>query len=157
MYIIVGIDPGKSVGIACLDLNGNLIMASHMSNVGMGWVTNAINGVGTPAIIAGDKPEAGALVRKINAHFNSRLFLPAREFKIEEKRMAAKRAGIKNPHERDAYVAAISAYHAFANKFKQIERKAALERYANPEQIKAKVISKYSVKEAAEGKKANRK
>jgi predicted RNase H-like nuclease (RuvC/YqgF family) len=157
MHLIVGIDPGKTVGIACLDLNGRLVLASHMPNAGMGWITNTINSTGTPSIIASDKPNASSLVRKINAYFNSRLFSPDREFKIEEKRAAARRIGIKNPHERDAYVAAISAYHAFENKFKQIERKAASERYADAEAIKAKVIAKYSISEAVEDRKANRK
>jgi len=155
MYLIVGIDPGKTTGIACLDLNGKLVLAKHMQFAGAEWITSTISKAGTPVIIASDKRNASETVRKINATFSSRLFCPGRELKIKEKRAAAKGATIKDPHERDAYVAAISAYRAYANKFKQIEHMA-LERMSDAERVKAKVVGKYSISEAIENRKANR-
>ncbi len=155
MYLIVGVDPGKTTGIACLDLNGRLVLTEHMRSAGQEWITSTINRAGTPVIIASDRRSASATVRKINAAFNSRLFCPERELKIQEKRGAAKSAMIKDPHERDAYVAAISAYRAYANKFKQIEH-IALESNGDAEAIKAKVVGKYSISEAMENRKANR-
>ena len=65
------------------------------------------------------------LVRKINAAFNARLYTPEYEFSIKEKRNFRKQQRIKDIHERDAYFAAMKAYHAFANKLKQAERIAA--------------------------------
>ncbi len=155
MYLIVGIDPGKTTGIACLDLKGRLVLTNHKQFAGLDWITGTINCAGTPVIVASDKREASETVRKINAAFNSRLFCPERELRIHEKRAAAKAALIKDPHERDAYVAAISAYNAYANKFKQIEH-IALEGRGDPEAIKAKVVEKYSINEAMGNRKANR-
>jgi uncharacterized protein len=156
MYIIAGIDPGKTCGIACVDLKGNLVFRAHKAYGGPDWLIGTLNGIGTPVVIASDKPVASGIVRKVNTAFNSKLFSPDREFRIEEKRMAAKALGIKNPHERDAYIAAISAYNAYANKFKQIEHIASGRKYNDVEEIKAKVISKYSIREALENRKANR-
>ncbi len=157
MYLIAGIDPGKTCGIACLSLNGNLVYKDHKTFGGVDWLVSALSRTGTPVIIASDKPDASEIVRKVNTAFNSRLFCPERDFRIEEKRAAAKGIGIKDPHERDAYIAAISAYNAYANKFKQAEHIANESRYQNIEEIKAKVIGKYSIREAIENRKANRK
>lgn len=156
MYLIAGIDPGKRCGIACLDLNGNLIFKDHKTFAGIDWLASTINKIGTPVIVASDKPDASEVVKKVNTVFNSKLFCPDREFKIDEKRAAAKSLGIKNPHERDAYIAAISAYRAYANKFKQIEHMVMESEYRNIDEIKAKVVAKHSIREAIENRKANR-
>ena len=90
MYLIVGIDPGKTCGIACIDLNGKLVFRDHKMFGGVDWFVSSVNKIGTPVIVASDKPKASAMVRKINSAFNAKLFCPDREFKIEEKRIAAK-------------------------------------------------------------------
>jgi predicted RNase H-like nuclease (RuvC/YqgF family) len=157
MYLIAGIDPGKTCGMACLDLNGVLVYRDHMTFGGPDWLVARLNKIGTPVIIASDKPKAGEIVRKVNTAFNARLFCPDREFRIDEKRTAGKARGIKNPHERDAYMAAIAAYNAYANKFKQAEHIAGVSGISNIEEIKAKVVGRYSIKEAMENRRANRK
>jgi uncharacterized protein len=156
MYIIAGIDPGKTCGIACLDLNGRLVITDHRLFGGSGWIVETLNRIGTPVIIASDKPTSSSAVKKINAFFNAKLFTPDREFKVEEKREAAKDNGIKDPHERDAYVAAIAAYRSYANKFKQIEHLAKSNSAVDLEKVKAKVVAKYSISEAINNRKANR-
>ncbi|MGI0100605.1 MAG: DUF460 domain-containing protein [Candidatus Micrarchaeaceae archaeon] len=156
MYTIAGIDPGKTCGIACLDLDGKLVFKGHMTFGGNDWLVSRLSDIGTPIIIASDKPEAGSVVRKISAIFNSKLFCPKKDFRVEEKRLAARDMGIKNTHERDAYVAAITAYHAYANKFKQAERLAEKAGRSEIETIKAKVVARYSIKEAMDNRKANR-
>ncbi len=157
MYLIAGIDPGKTCGMACLDLNGNLVFKDHKTFGGADWIINTLNRVGTPVVIASDRTEASPIVRRINSAFNSKLFCPNREIRLAEKRTTAKSLGIKNPHERDAYVAAINAYNSYANKFKQIEHMAVQNELMNIEEIKAKVVGKYSIREAVENRKANRK
>ena len=159
MYLRVGIDPGKTIGIACLNLDGKLLLKDHVPFGNLEWIVNTINKTGTPLIVASDKPETSTTIKKVKAAFNARLFSPQREFKISEKRLSAKELGITNPHERDAYVAAISAYHAYANKLKQAERIANAEgsnSQQSIEEIKAKVIRKYSINEALANRKANR-
>jgi len=155
MYLIVGIDPGKTCGIACLNLDGSLIFKDHKRFGGTDWIISTLNGIGTPVIVASDKPQASDMVKKINTAFNATLFTPDREYKIGEKRMTGKNLGIKDPHERDAYTAAINAYRNYANKFKQIEHIAP--KNTDIDEIKAKVVGKYSIREAIENRKANRK
>ena len=76
MYLIAGIDPGKTSGIACLDLRGNLILKDHKTFGGSEWLISTLNKVGTPVVVASDKPNASEIVKKVNTAFNSRLFCP---------------------------------------------------------------------------------
>ena len=70
-----------------------------------------------------------------------------------EKRELSKGLNIKNVHERDAYVAARKAFNAYKSKFMQIDSSVEAQRR---EEIKAKVIKKFSISEALENKKAGR-
>ncbi len=156
MDILVGIDSGKTVGVACLDFNGKLLAHLHRRFAGMESIVSDIRMVGTPVLVAADKPVPSDLIRKINAAFNARLYTPEYEFSAKEKRAASRNESISDIHERDAYFAALKAYHAFANKLKQAERIAAKNGITNVDDIKAKVIRKYSISEAITGKEANR-
>ncbi len=151
MDLIVGIDAGKTCGIACVDFNGSLVTSMHLRFAGLEGIIAHIREIGTPVIVAGDKPVPSLLVRKINAAFNARIFTPEREFSMSEKRITADRAPIRDIHERDAYFAAIKAYNAFANKLNHVARIAALSGIENVDEIKAKVIRKHSVSEAMAG------
>ena len=156
MYTIVGIDPGKTSAIAAVDLNGRLVHSAHMRFGGMDWLVREAQSSGTPAVVASDRPDVSPAVRKINAAFNARLFYPNRELTSDEKREISKGVELKDPHERDAYAAAIKAYRAYANKFKQAEHIARLMSAAEVDRIKLKVVNKYSISEAITEKKANR-
>ncbi|MCL4411498.1 DUF460 domain-containing protein [Candidatus Marsarchaeota archaeon] len=157
MHIIVGIDTGKTSAIACLNLNGKLVHSSHMADAGVGRLVEAIRAVGVPDIIATDKPASTSfIIRKVNAAFNSVLYAPRKSIPLSEKKTAAKENNIKNQHERDAYVAAIGAYNAYANKLKQAERAAKERNFDDIDALKSKVIHKYSVDEVMMNRKANR-
>jgi predicted RNase H-like nuclease (RuvC/YqgF family) len=155
MYLIVGVDPGKTIGVACLNLKGNLMASGHYPNESLESVINEIKKVGTPVIVAGDKSNPSELVRKVNSSFNAHLFSPKREFTMELKRRIGRSATLTNQHECDAYAAALSAYNHYSNKFKQIDHMGVAEE-SEREKIKRQVVTKHSVYEAQTGKKANR-
>lgn len=155
-HIIVGIDPGKTSAIACLTFDGKLIMASHRANAGLEWMVSKIREIGVPSVIAIDKKNPSAMAKKLNSIFNSRLVMPEKDISMKEKRRMSKDAGISNPHERDAYSAALKAYHAMANKLNQAEHISRVMNVNDTDSIKAKVFNKYSISEAIHGKKANR-
>jgi hypothetical protein len=156
MDILVGIDTGKTCGIACIDLNGRLVAHIHNRFVGFEWIVSEIRKVGTPAVIASDKPVPSELIKRVNAAFNARLYAPECDFSAREKRSASKGSAISDIHERDAYFAAMKAYCAFSNKLKQAERIAVESRVSDIDGIKAKVLRKYSISEAISGREANR-
>ena len=157
-HLVVGLDVGKNSAIACLDLRGNTVLLMHGTSMGFDGMVEVIRNAGVPSIIAGDKKHTNALVRRINAAFNSRLFEPQADITLEEKRNAVKGTGIKNEHERDAYAAAFKAYNYYVSKLRHVERVASKRSFHEMEadMVMSKVISRYSVSEALEGRKANR-
>ncbi len=155
-HIIVGIDSGKTSAIACLSLDGRLMYMDHKTFAGIDWIVENIRKIGTPSVIATDKRNPNHVIRKVNAAFNSRLFCPSSDISLEDKRMLARSIGIKDRHERDAYSAAIKAYHIYANKLKQAEHILRERRIDDFDSIKAKIIDRYSMNEAMTGKEANR-
>lgn len=154
LHLIVGIDTGKTLAYACLDLNGDFIYAAHKASHGVGWLISDIEKRGVPSIVTCDR-EPNDIVRKVAAAFHSRLLYPKRELSIAQKREITEPFGIRNPHERDACSAAVKAYNSYSNKLKQAERIA--KGNSEMDLIKAKIIQKHSIEEAISKKEAHRK
>lgn len=152
----MGIDPGMSVGVACLDLNGKVVMLKSGSAKGREWIVEQAKSAGIPIIVASDKSEPGDIVKKTCSAFNALLFVPQKDIELSVKRRIAKDQNIKNPHERDAYVAAFVAYKHFLNKFRQIEHIARQKGIEDSSRLKAMVVLKHSLDEAISGKYSNR-
>ena len=155
MHIIVGIDTGKTVAFTALNLDGKHISSKHIASGGIDWLIDSIGKIGIPSVIACDK-EPNYVARKVAASFNARLFYPKREMSVDLKMLIVKRFGITNPHERDSCAAAVKAYNAYANKLKQAGHIERMQNVREVDEIKAKVIEKYSIEEAISGKEANR-
>jgi len=157
MHIIVGVDTGKTSAIACLSLDGKLLYSAHKRQADESWFISMIHSIGMPVIIASDKTRpTNNNIRKINATFNATIFYPEKVITQKEKKQLAKVTGLKDQHERDAYSAALKAYNAHSNKLRQAERIASSMHISNTDAIKAKVIKRYSVKEAIENRVAHR-
>lgn len=154
MHLIVGIDPGKTSAIACLDLSGRLVCASHKTFAGVEWFIEEISKAGIPSVIACDR-EPDDVARKISAAFNVRI-RSRHEGSVLAKREYARRFNINNPHERDACYAAIKAYNRFANKLHQAEHIAREQKVSEIDKIQAKILERYSIEEAINNKTANR-
>ncbi|MGC8571900.1 MAG: DUF460 domain-containing protein [Candidatus Micrarchaeia archaeon] len=148
MHIIIGLDTGKTIAIAALDLNGKLIITMHKSSVNVEWIIHEIEKIGSPSIIAYDKIQPQEIVKKVSAAFNCKIYLPHNTITVKEKQQIAKTYNIKNAHERDALTSAIKAYNYYSNKLNQVEHKARENSIEDIDYLKAKVINKHSVKEA---------
>ncbi|MGI0141445.1 MAG: DUF460 domain-containing protein [Candidatus Micrarchaeales archaeon] len=153
-HIIVGVDPGKSAAIACLDLEGNPIHIDYSRFVGFDWFVDKIKNVGTPVIIASDKKNSTHTINKLAAAFGAHVFMPDQDISVKRKEEVAAGKKIGNLHERDALVAAITAYNAYAHKFKQAEKLARQTKYENVDKLKAMIVKKYSIYDTINNKKA---
>jgi predicted RNase H-like nuclease (RuvC/YqgF family) len=120
-YYIVGIDPGNTIGLAFLDLEGKINKVCSFSG-SINDVIKIIEQTGTPTIIATDVNPAPDLAIRIASYFNCRLFVPkiqVREYQkwklIREYEKKEKRRLINNLHERDALASTIIAYREVQN------------------------------------------
>jgi uncharacterized protein len=125
-HIIVGIDPGNTIAIACLSLDGRPIFSKSFDNEGITKAVSVIEEQGTPSLIATDVRPAPSFAIKLSSYFNARLFVPKADMREDEKRQILKRVrqsqpGFgKNNHERDALAAAITAYKENQNSLRSI-------------------------------------
>lgn len=137
-FTIVGIDPGTTVGIAILSLNGELLFLKSFRGIAPGEVVRLIAEYGKPVIIASDVSPIPNSVEKIRRSFNAVPASPGIEVSAEEKISLGKIFGYSNDHERDALTAALLTYKGYKNIFTRIEKKAP--NGADIELIKLRVI-----------------
>ncbi|ASJ02077.1 hypothetical protein A3L09_01745 [Thermococcus profundus] len=149
--IIVGIDPGITVGIAAIDLNGRIVALHSERNMPVGEVFRFVSEVGHPIIVATDVSPAPGFVEKIARSFKAQLFAPRESLRVEEKNELLRDLGITvdDDHQRDALAAAYKAYLRLKPKLEHIDarlREAGLSKKS--EEVKALVIQGYNLGEA---------
>ena len=132
--IIVGFDPGLTVGIAILDLNGNLISLVSCKEIRRSEIISHIIKYGNTVLVATDVYPIPKTVKKLATILNSKIWSPYKCMSIESKIDIVdsylqyennKSLEIsKNAHERDALAAAVKTYRDHLNKFRQITKRA---------------------------------
>ncbi len=145
-YLIAGIDPGTTMALALLSLDGDLI---HLSSSRVTSVAEAIAGIttyGRPLIIASDKKEMPGTVEKIRRSFNAVSFLPKSDIPVPEKYELAADINYSNDHERDAYAAAMMAYRHYKNKFASLSKR--LPPGIALDEVRARVVRGLSLEQA---------
>lgn len=147
-FTIVGLDPGTTVGIAILSLDGDLLYLKSFRGIAPDEVVKLIAEYGKPAVIASDVTPMPGSVEKIRRSFNAVPASPGIEVSAEEKIALGKTFGYSNDHERDALTAALLTYRGYKNIFTRIEKKAPED--ADLELIKLHVIRGDSIEAAVE-------
>ncbi|KUK69793.1 MAG: Uncharacterized protein XD88_1043, partial [Methanocalculus sp. 52_23] len=139
-------DPGTTMALALLSLDGDLI---HLSSSRVTSVAEAIAEItlyGRPLIIASDKKEMPGTVEKIRRSFNAVSFLPKSDIPIPEKYELAADINYTNDHERDAYAAAMLAYRHYKNKFARLSKR--LPPGIALDEVRARVVRGLSLEQA---------
>ncbi|WP_394325587.1 DUF460 domain-containing protein [Methanosarcina barkeri] len=152
-FTIVGIDPGTTVGIAILSLDGELLYLKSSRGMAPDEVVKLIAEYGKPAVVASDVTPMPGSVEKIRRSFNAVPASPGIEVSAEEKIALGRTFGYSNDHERDALTAALLTYRSYKNIFSRIEKKAP--QNADLELIKFYVIRGASIEAAIEKARAS--
>jgi predicted RNase H-like nuclease (RuvC/YqgF family) len=147
-YTIVGIDPGTTMGIAIIDLTGNLIEVFSAKHYSISDAVERIIARGNPLIIASDVTPTPTMVRKISSIFASPVHELDESLSTEEKIALTKGEGYahKNAHERDALAACVNALRSYKKKFVQVQKKTPTG--VDVEEVKALVIKGVSISAA---------
>ncbi len=129
-YIIVGVDPGISTGVAILDLNGNIVDLFTKRWLSRNQLSRILYTYGKPVLIATDVYPPATYVKKLSASLNAHLYSPQRVISIQEKRDIASQISekygirVRDSHQRDALSAAYKCYQYYRIKFEQVEKEA---------------------------------
>lgn len=84
--LIIGIDPGTTLGYAILDLYGNLIKISSSKQIKLSSLIFEIKKYGLQAIIASDVTPPPKSIKGLAASFGAKLVYPKEKLRVEEKR-----------------------------------------------------------------------
>jgi len=94
-WVIVGYDPGLTVGIAIIDLNGNILSLKSFKEASHSDIVLEIISRGRAIIVASDVYPPPKMVKKLAASLNSKIFSPPKVMTIESNQID-KRAHEKN-------------------------------------------------------------
>ena len=158
-YLIVGVDPGISTGLAILTIDGYLLHLMSRRWLSRNQIIRILSEWGKPLIVATDSNPPPTFAKKLATSLNALLYVPKQNLSVKEKREIVSRfienlklqPGIKvyDSHQRDALAAALKAYFAIENKMRQVETVAKNLAINLPiSEIKALVIKGYTVKDA---------
>ncbi|AXV37063.1 MAG: DUF460 domain-containing protein [Methanobacteriaceae archaeon] len=128
---IVGFDPGLTVGIAILNLDGDLVSLKSCKEVSKSDIISHIINFGKTLIISTDVYPPPKMVKKLATLLNAKIYSPKKVISVEDKleivdnylndRSIVERP--ENAHERDSLAAAIKTYKNYQNKLKQIDKR----------------------------------
>lgn len=122
-YLIVGLDPGTTTGIAALDLDGNLLYLASSRQMNMADVIESLYKVGKPLVIASDVQEMPFTVEKIRRAFSAIAFTPKQDTSVEMKMELTAPFEYGNDHERDALSAALDAHRQYRHRFQSLMKR----------------------------------
>jgi predicted RNase H-like nuclease (RuvC/YqgF family) len=114
--VILGIDPGMSVGVAILDLAGTPLLVKSFKTPDRELILRTILSIGRPLLVAVDVAKPPELVEKIASMLDAILYTPEQDLSVEEKNSLTSRyverynVELEDSHARDALAAAIKAY-----------------------------------------------
>lgn len=120
--MIVGVDPGTTVGLAFLNVFGKLLKLESSKELPVNEVVKRISAAGEPLIVASDKSPLPETIKKIAASCSCRVWYPSESLSKDEKNTLVRAYSVQNNHEADALAAALKAYGAYSAKLRQIER-----------------------------------
>ncbi len=107
--LIVGVDPGTTIGYAVLDTRGKLIRARSSKQLELNSIVEEVVQLGSILAIGTDKQKCPQLIEKIAAKTGAKIVLPDYDLPVAEKEsMVQGFAG--NQHEKDSLAAALYAY-----------------------------------------------
>jgi uncharacterized protein len=138
--LIVGLDPGHTVGLAIMDLDGQVLSVKSFKEASRSDVVSHIIGYGKAVLISTDVYPPPKMVKKLSSILKSRIDAPSRFISIESKietveiylneKSSFPRSKVirsdeipQNAHERDALAAALKTYKKYQNKLQQIVKK----------------------------------
>jgi hypothetical protein len=141
--LIVGLDPGVTVGYALLDTSGNLVAVGSKKELSLDNLVKETSNYGRAILVGSDRAKAPGLVHEFAAKFGARIILPDKNLSARQKGRLAKdyvgSAGASNEHEIDALASAVFAFKKIR---RLLDRIARFTKSSNADKVIETVIKK---------------
>lgn len=143
MYLIVGVDPGTTTGVAVLDFRGELIELFSSKDLSIDKVIERLINSGRVSVIATDVNPTPSFVSKLAAQFGAIVYTPQESIPVNEKIGLTRGYKPGDSHQRDSLAAALLCFSSFKNRFQKIDS------MNLEDDVKHLVLQGHSIKEAA--------
>ena len=150
--IIVGIDPGSTIGYAVLDFSGNIIEVGSEKNFPINELITRIISLGDPIIVGTDKKVVPYYVSQFSTKVGSKVIHPRKDLLVQEKRILIADFKKNNAHEMDALASARFALREISPMLERINKFAGIyDKHEIKDEITKMVfLDEISIKNAAE-------
>ena len=108
--LIVGVDPGTTLGYAVLDTNGNVLRTRSSKLLELNSMLEEVVRLGSILVIGTDKKKCPGLIEKAAAATGAKVITPKEDLTTAEKDTITRGARAANNHEKDALAAALYAH-----------------------------------------------
>ncbi len=121
--LLIGVDPGTTVGYAIFDLDRNLIETNSSKNLSFSSLISIIIKQGIPVIFSCDVTPAPSFVQKLAVKTGAKLIKPKENLSTKEKRNLTSpfKDKINNLHESDSLASAIFAFKEIRTLLRKID------------------------------------
>ena len=149
--LIVGIDPGVTLGYAVIDIEGNLMRLRSSKQLDLNSVISETTALGRVVLVGTDKAKIPSLIEAFAAKVGARIVSPQEDIKVEEKKSMTRDFDLSDEHQRDALASALFAYKSTKSLLDKINRFIdEYKKYGIKNKIKELVITKkISIRAAA--------
>lgn len=144
--LLIGVDPGATIGHAILDINGNLLELGSSKNSTLSSLRLKLISLGKTVAISTDKNPPPKFVSALSKSLGARLFFPRQDLKIEEKKDLIRGFKIKNNHQRDALSSVMFAYKKMTPILNKIKKHTTKENFEQVTQLV--ILKKLSISQA---------
>ncbi len=118
--VIVGIDPGTTIGYAILNIEGLVVKTGSARGASLHTIIEEITYYRKPVLVGTDKAKCPELVYQFAAKTGSKVVSPYADLLVAEKRVLAAGFETGNDHEADALASALFAHKKYSALFYKI-------------------------------------
>src|SRR3989338_1412402 len=120
--LIVGVDPGTTLGYAVLDTNGRLLRTRSSKQLELNSMLEEVVRLGSILVIGTDKKKCPGLIEKAAAATGAKIVTPRDDLTTVEKEAITRGERTSNNHEKDALAAAIYAHREIGPLLERIRK-----------------------------------
>ena len=110
--LIVGLDPGTTIGYAVLDIEGKLLHVDSSKQLDLSRLISEVIKFGKILLVGTDKHKVPRLVEEFAAKLGAKVVSPEEDMKVDEKREMTNGFEFYDGHQSDALAAALFAHKA---------------------------------------------
>ncbi len=118
--LIVGVDPGTTLGYAIIDFQGEVIKVGSSKEFNLDILISELVRHGNVKVVSTDKRKVPGFVYKLSARLGAKVISPREDLKVDFKRSLVKMK-LRNDHERDALSIAVYAFKQCKNLFQRVD------------------------------------